>query len=80
MTIPPLIEIVRHDDFVLFERADKRGNGWRSYHLIRSTPGPKRNWWFSCNSERFCDNRDMRLLAEHEPAIYRWLTTLLVRQ
>ena len=73
-----LTEVAHSGEFVLFETG--ASGEWRNYKLVHRTRRgrAKRCWWFGCNGQRLCVNRDLKSLAEREPATYRWLEVTLI--
>jgi hypothetical protein len=69
--------IATNGDFVLFERPNKSALPWRNLKLIRTSNGPKRNWWLGWNGERLANGKDRKILAEHNPEIERWIISTL---
>lgn len=65
------------ENFELFEREGKASPPWRSFKLIRTSDGPKKNWWLGWNGERLAVSNDQRKLAEHHRDIEAWVIETL---
>jgi hypothetical protein len=70
-------EIAKHPDhFTLYERPGG-SNGWINLKLIAECDLPKHNWWLAWNGSRLAQNRDAKLLRNHQPEIFDWLIGIL---
>ncbi len=60
---------------------NKLNGVWRSFYLRIKHPSTnvriKRAWWFGWNGERVSKTRDMKLLIEHKPEVYKWVRGVL---